>query len=139
MPRLADTIAEPPPWLAEYLTFVEAVGLRPNAATDALRFADLFLYETLLAGNPLPESVLNTFVTPGDELRRTVRTAAYFARRIWGVNCALIERLLTDSDSGNQAEVCQPAIENSRTMGFGPTGTAERPVAAGGSGPPPSG
>jgi len=114
MPRLADSIAEPPPWLDEYLTFIEAVGQRPNAATDALRFADLFLYETLLAGNNPPETVLTSFVTPTDELLRTIRTAAYFARRVWGVNCALIERLLSSPGSDNQAEIQLPAVENSR-------------------------
>src|SRR5258708_17189576 len=63
VPRLSESIAASPPWLDEYLTLVEAVGARPNSATDALRFADLLLYETLLGCRRLPETVMTHFVT----------------------------------------------------------------------------
>lgn len=111
MPRLADSIAEPPLWLGEYLAFVEAVGQRPGAATDILRFADMFLYETLLAGNRLPETVMTSFVMPSDDLLRILRMAAYFVRRVWSTNCPLLERLLADTSNGKQGESPKPTAD----------------------------
>jgi hypothetical protein len=95
MPRLADSVAEPPAWLAEYLAFVEGIGRRVDSATEILRFADILLYEILLADNPLPPPrVMESFITPAEELSRAVRTAAYFTARVWGVECPLMRRLV---------------------------------------------
>lgn len=113
VPRLAESIAAPPPWLDEYVTLVESVAARPNSATDTLRFADLFVHEVLLSGTDLPETVMPSFVAPTDELLRTVRTAAYFLRRIWGVDCRLIAQLLTDP--ATSLKPAQPTMDNSRT------------------------
>jgi hypothetical protein len=116
VPRLADSIAAPPSWLGEYLTLVEAVGARPNSATDALRFADLYLYEALLAGNELPETVMTSFAAPTDELLRIVRTAAYFVRRIWAVDCPLLDWLLIDPGApGSPASVNDAVHTDNKT------------------------
>jgi hypothetical protein len=95
MPRLADSVAVPPPWLDEYLSFVEGIGQRVDSATEILRFADILIYEMLLAGKVLPPpKIMESFITPTEELARSVRTAAYFVTRIWGVDSPLIRRLV---------------------------------------------
>lgn len=108
MPRLADSVVGPPPWLDEYLSFVEGIGQRVDSATEILRFADILIYEMLLAGKPLPPpKLMESFITPTGELARAVRTAAYFVTRLWGVDSPLVRRLVrgwpTEEQAGGDA------------------------------------
>ncbi|MGH3082255.1 MAG: hypothetical protein ACRDNH_14140 [Gaiellaceae bacterium] len=94
VPRLAEHIAQPPAWLPDYLDLARQIGARPQYATDVLRFADLLLFEQLIAGSPIPAPLLESIPSPGDELLRLVQLCALFLRRIWGVEAQLLDRLL---------------------------------------------
>lgn len=94
VPRLAEHIAQPPPWLPEYLELARHIGGRPQFATDVLRYGDLLLFEELIAGNPIPAQLLESIPSPTDELLRLIQLGALFLKRVWGVEEALIDRLL---------------------------------------------
>lgn len=96
VPRLADHIAQAPEWLPEYEELARHLGARPQLATDVMRFADLLLFEQLLAESALPAEILATISADAGELMRLVQVAGYFARRVWGVEARLLTRLLED-------------------------------------------
>jgi hypothetical protein len=106
IPRLAEHIAQPPAWLPEYLELARQIGARPQYATDVLRFADLLLFEQLIAGSPIPQPLLESIPSPTDELLRLIQLAALFLKRVWGVEAQLVDRLLaTPSSNGvNESE-----------------------------------
>lgn len=115
VPRLAEHIAQPPPWLSEFLELARQIGARPQFATDVLRFADLLLFEQLIAGNPIPDPLLQSIPSPADELLRLVQLGTLFLKRVWGVDAKLIERVLATSSSGN-GDGLAPAIVVPRQM-----------------------
>jgi hypothetical protein len=104
VPRLAEHIALPPPWLPEYLELARQVGGRPQFATDVLRFGDLFLFEELIAGNPVPAPLLESIPSPTDELLRLLQLGALFLKRVWGVEAALVDRVLAAPSSNDGAK-----------------------------------
>jgi hypothetical protein len=104
VPRLVEHIAQPPEWLPEFLDLSRQVGARPQHATDVLRFADLFLFEQLIAGKPIPGPLLESIPSPADEMLRLLQLAALFLQRAWGIEARLLERLLAASPSADQAQ-----------------------------------
>lgn len=97
VPRLVDHIAQPPVWLADFLELAKRLVERPQYANDLLRFADMVLFEELLAERVPPPAVLESIASPADELRRLVQLAGYFAKRVWGVEARVIDRLLASN------------------------------------------
>jgi hypothetical protein len=85
------------------LELARALTARPQHATDLLRFADLVLYEQLLAGGRIPAQFLSSIAAPSDDLLPLVQLAGYFLKRIWGVKAAVLDRLsaLTDIRPAN--------------------------------------
>jgi hypothetical protein len=94
VPRLANTIAEAPRWMAPYLAFARRLGERPLLAGDTLRYADLVLFEHLLAGNPMPELLGQAIPSDQDTLQTTIQLGALFLQRVWGVDDPLLHRLV---------------------------------------------
>jgi hypothetical protein len=105
IPRLVDVIAQPPTWLTEYLTLAERMSEHPQLATDLLRFADLLLFEHLLVGAIPHKAALASILAPQEELSRLLQLAGYFAKRMWGIESSMIDRLLAmPSKIGNGSD-----------------------------------
>jgi hypothetical protein len=100
--RLVETIAQPPAWLPEFLELSAQVGARPQYATDALRFADLLLFEQLIAGNPVPDSLLQLIPSPADELLRLIQLGG-------GHSCNIAACRLRSIDTGIDRRACLDA------------------------------
>ena len=94
VPRLANTIAEPPAWMSGYVALARRLGETPLLAGDTLRYADIVLFEHLLAENPI-DALLRS-VLPSDiaALRSAVQLAGLFLQRVWGVDDPLLDRLV---------------------------------------------
>ncbi len=112
VPRLVHHIAQPPEWLNDFLELTAHLGARPQHTNDLLRYADLLLYEQLLAGNVIPRGVLASIASTTDRLLPLVQFGGYFLKRVWGVEAPLLERLLalngtsrTGDDAGNAASI----------------------------------
>jgi len=100
LPRLADAIAQPPQWLSAYLALARTVGSSLNTATDALRYADIVLFDEHLAGvDPEPALAL-VFGGVRQDLRRVVELAGLFLERVWGVSDPLLDALLRRTGKG---------------------------------------
>lgn len=94
VPRLANAIAEAPPWMSAYLSLARRFAERPLLAGDLLRYADIVLFEHLLADREIP--VLLTYAISADQkvLQTTLEFAALFLQRVWGIDDPLLNRLL---------------------------------------------
>ncbi len=100
VPRLAGVIAEPPPWLGAYLDVASTLAERPGLATDALRYADLFLFEQLLAGNDASIALSSYVKQSYAELARILELAALFLQRVWGVDDSVLDKILATRAAG---------------------------------------
>jgi hypothetical protein len=94
VPRLANTIAEAPGWMLPYLAFARRLGERPLLAGDTLRYADIVLFEHLLAGNPMPELLGQAVPSDRDTLQTTIQLGGLFLQRVWGVDDPLLHKLV---------------------------------------------
>lgn len=94
VPRLANAIAEAPGWMRPYLAFARRLGERPLLAGDTLRYADVVLFEHLLAGNDMPEFLRQAIPSDLDALQTTLQLGALFLHRVWGVDDPLLEMLV---------------------------------------------
>lgn len=94
VPRLANAIAEAPPWMTHYVGFARQLGARPLIAGDVLRYADCLLFEHLLAENDMPTLLGQAIASDHDLLQSTIQLAALFLHRVWGVDDPILERLL---------------------------------------------
>jgi hypothetical protein len=94
VPRLAPVIAEPPSWIGPYLDVARRLGERPQIATDALRYAELILFEEMIAGNDASTAVKDYIGTEPAELATVLEVGALFLQRVWGVDDPLLDGIL---------------------------------------------
>lgn len=83
VPRLADSIAQPPAWTDAYLSMSRQLGSRPEAATDLLRFAELELLERFVAGRDPGPSERQLVRSDHRWLSGAVSLVAGFCERVW--------------------------------------------------------
>lgn len=117
VPRLADTIAQPPDWAAAYLSLSRQLGSRPEVATDLLRFAELDLVERFVVGRD-PRPATGQFVRSDHRwLSGALSLVAGFCERVWNLNDPMFTALRrsspTDSPEdpgkrGHQASLLPP-------------------------------
>jgi hypothetical protein len=81
-----------------YLAFARRLSERPLLAGDTLRYADLLLFEHLLAGNAMPELTGQAIPSDQDTLQTTIQLGALFLQRVWGVEDPLLTRLIVKAD-----------------------------------------
>jgi hypothetical protein len=94
VPRLVNTIAETPNWMPAYIAFARRLGERPLLAGDVLRYADLLLFEHLLAGNEMPEPTSLGISSDHAGFRTVIDLGALFLQRIWGTSDPLLDKIL---------------------------------------------
>jgi hypothetical protein len=92
VPRLAAHIAQPPEWLAEFLELARRLASRPQYANDLLRYADLLVYEQLLAGGVISPSIEASIASPTDQLLQLVQLGGYFLI-VYGASRALCSNI----------------------------------------------
>jgi hypothetical protein len=95
VPRLANSIADAPGWMMPYLAFARRLGERPLLAGDTLRYADVVLFEHLLAGNNMPPLLAQAIPSDHDTLQTTIQLGALFLQRVWGVEDPLLQNLVS--------------------------------------------
>jgi hypothetical protein len=100
VPRLANSIAEPPEWTQSYLGFARRLGEQPLAATDVLRYADLILFESILAEQNVAPLVDMLFPDGSAHLRISLELGALFLNRIWGVDDEVLSKILSRHQNG---------------------------------------
>lgn len=59
-----------------------------------MRYADLALFEHLLAGNQMPELLGQAIPSDHDTLQTTIQLGALFLQRVWGVDDPLLTKLV---------------------------------------------
>ncbi len=94
VPRLANAVAEPPEWTEAYLSFSRRLGERPLLAGDALRYADVVLFEEHLAEKDTRNLLQLVFPFDHAPMREVLALGALFLKRIWGIEDNLLERIL---------------------------------------------
>jgi hypothetical protein len=94
VPRLANSIAEPPYWTTAYISFARRLGERSLMAGDTLRYADIVLFEHLLADNSMPDFIDDAISSNRAELQTSLQLAALFIQRAWGFADPLLDNLL---------------------------------------------
>ena len=94
VPRLANTITQPPSWMEAYIAFARRIGEAPLLAGDTLRYADIVLFEHLLAGNAVSELLPRVLSSDHASLQTTVQLAGLFLQRLWGVDDPLLDQLI---------------------------------------------
>jgi hypothetical protein len=115
VPRLANTIAEAPGWTTPYLAFARRLGERPLLAGDTLRYADLMLFEHLLAGNKMPELLGHAIPSDPDTLQTTIQLGALFLQRVWGVDDPLLESVVAMPKAKASRKRSHTAMRNATT------------------------
>lgn len=92
-PRLAEVIAQPPPWTEAYLSLARQLGSRSEAGTDLLRYAELELVERFVAGRDPVQSQIRFIRTDHRWHSAALSLAAGFCERVWGLSDSMFPDL----------------------------------------------
>lgn len=102
MPRIASRIAEPPGWLPSFLELARLLAQRSGLAGDALRYADVVLFEQLIAGNNPSQALEMLGVHGRSELARVLELGALFLQRVWNVEDEILDEVLASPRAGER-------------------------------------
>lgn len=95
VPRLVNAVATPPEWASAYVALARRLGEHPSLAGDALRYADMVLFEHLLAGGDISDLLGRIFQFDTAPLRTVLDLGALFLQRVWGVTDPLLDSVLS--------------------------------------------
>ena len=95
VPRLVNAVAAAPDWAPAYLAFARRLGEHPLIAGDALRYADMVLFEHLLADGDISSLLGRVFHFDTAPLRTVLDLGALFLKRIWGIEDSFLDRVLS--------------------------------------------
>lgn len=102
VPRIASRIAEPPGWLPSFLELARLLAQRSGLAGDALRYADVVLFEQLIAGNNPSQALEMLGVHGRSELARVLELGALFLQRVWNVEDEILDEVLASPRAGER-------------------------------------
>ncbi|HEY1855411.1 MAG TPA: hypothetical protein VGG40_12575 [Solirubrobacterales bacterium] len=117
VPRLANAVAEPPHWMPAYLGFARRLGEHPLIAGDALRYADLVLFEEQLADGRIDD--LCQLLFPGDQngLKDVLDLGALFLARVWGIEDPLLASVLSRPSPKPRRRIKRARVAKSDSTG----------------------